>query len=93
MSRYLPHVRSALSEGKLPHIERLPNGTSRTDGHTFDEAKALLVEEMREARDYWTLAATMARKLTRDQLSLADVQGETEVIEEDEPENQDEDES
>lgn len=79
MSRYLPHMRDALSEGKLPYVERLPNGTPRTDGHTFDEAKALLLEEMREARDYWTLACTLARKLTRDQLSLVE-----EVVEDDE---------
>lgn len=78
MSRYLPHMRDAISEGNLPYIERLPNGTPRTDGHTFDEAKRLLVEEIREARDYWTLAATMARRLTREQLSLADLQEETE---------------
>ncbi len=80
MSRYLPHVKDALSEGKLPHIERLPAGTSRTDGHTFEEAKALLLEEMREARDYWTLACTMARRLTREKLSLADVQEDADEV-------------
>ncbi len=69
-------MRDALAEGKLPYIERLPPGTSRTDGHTFAEAKRLLNVEMREARDYWAEACVRARKLTRERLSITDIPSE-----------------